>query len=77
MLHLLLLAFVGGLYVLVLVLALSLVSGWRPHDAREIVVNHAFNEFVSEGERIPGRHRAGLPGRSSISSRPLMTHAAN
>ena len=54
MLHLLLLAFIGGLYVLGLVLALSLLSGWRPHDAREIVVNHAFYEFIEEGERIPG-----------------------
>lgn len=54
MLHLLLLAFIGGLYVLGLVLALSLVSSWRPHDAREMVVNRAFNEFVHEGDRIPG-----------------------
>ncbi|HEY6962277.1 MAG TPA: hypothetical protein VI408_10355 [Gaiellaceae bacterium] len=52
--HLLLLAFLGGLFVLVLVLALSLLSGWRAHDAREIVVNHAFHEFIEEGEKIPG-----------------------
>lgn len=54
MLHLLLLALIGGLYLLGLILALSLVSGWRPYDARDIVVNHAFCEFVQEGERIPG-----------------------
>lgn len=58
MLHLLVLALVGGCFVLGLVLAVSILSGWRPSDAREIVVNHAFHEFIEEGERIP----AAAPG---------------
>jgi hypothetical protein len=63
--HLIVLALAGGLFVLALVLALSVLSGWRLHDAREIVVNHAFYEFVEEGERIPGA-APGLLARTLI-----------
>ena len=69
MLHLILLALIGGLFVLGLVLAISLVAGWRPSDARDIAVNQAFSEFVDEGERIPG----AAPG---LLARVIIEHLA-
>ncbi|MGZ4335102.1 MAG: hypothetical protein ACXVRJ_12655 [Gaiellaceae bacterium] len=65
MLHLLALALIAGCFALALVLAISVLSGWRLSDARQIVVNHAFHEFIEEGERIPGA-APGLLARTLI-----------
>jgi hypothetical protein len=60
-LHLLGLVALGGLFVLFLVLALMHVAGWRIGDARDVVLNRAFESFTHEGIVIPGV----VPGRGA------------
>ena len=61
MLHLLALVAAGGLFVLALVLGLMHVAGWRLSDARDLVLNRAYESFTYEGVVIPGL----TPGRGA------------
>jgi hypothetical protein len=60
-LHLLVLVALGGVFVLALVLALMHVAGWRVSDARDIVLNRAYESFTHDGIVIPGVE----PGRGA------------
>jgi hypothetical protein len=53
-LYLLGLVAAGGLFVLALVLALMHVAGWRVSDARDVLLNRAYESFTHDGIVIPG-----------------------
>ena len=61
MLYLLGLVALGGVFVLLLVLALMHVAGWRVSDARDVVLNRAYESFTHDGIVIPGVE----PGRGA------------
>lgn len=61
MLYLLGLVALGGMFVLGLVLALMHVAGWRPSDARDVLLNRAYETFMHDGTVIPGVE----PGRGA------------
>jgi hypothetical protein len=51
----------AGLFMLFLVLALMHVAGWRVGDARDILLNRAYESFTHDGIVIPGV----APGRGA------------
>ena len=61
MLYLLGLVALGGVFVLLLVLALMHVAGWRVSDARDVLLNRAYESFTHDGIVIPGVE----PGRGA------------
>lgn len=54
MLFLLGLVALGGVFLLVLMLAVMHVAGWRLSDARDVALNRAYGSFTHDGEPIPG-----------------------
>ena len=54
MLFLLGLVALGGLFLLVLVLAVMHAAGWRVTDARDVALNRAYGSFTHDGVLIPG-----------------------
>jgi hypothetical protein len=60
-LYLLGLVAMGGVFVLGLVLAVMHVAGWRVSDARDLLLNRAYESFTHDGVVIPGM----TPGRGA------------
>jgi hypothetical protein len=66
MLHLLLLAWIGGFYILAMVVVMMVtVGGWRVSELRQLVLNDAYRSFTFDGDLIAGA-RPSLFARATI-----------